>query len=530
MLESAPNPSSALIENALEKIRALPQAHVIKPADARRWVEAVLAIDPQRLDWHIRRLGGIGGSEIGALVNEFVHNERDPWDNARDIVRRKLCLLPPDPPNPDTLRGTLFEPVAQAMFHARFGAVSDQEGLRRMAALQPGERGSPVWMRGNPDDLVLIGDTRVLPDYKIPTDADGEAVMFRYAAQTHFYTLRAYAAGVKVHAQVIAALELAGGTEMAGLGDSTRCAQEMVDMLCRVAREVATEDRPGFRIIAKEIEPSEELFQAVVEVGDHVWNDYVLCGVLPPVFRRPAVDMDAGLRAQFNATARLFAAANALKKEAEERAGTLNKELRELVEGVELDKRASPSDYTTVSVRKGFDLEAAAQRLRDLGHPDSDFCSLVPDPDAMERRLAEELGEDLAPYRKPGAPDEARVRELLGDDAAQYESAAPSIQVTRRKKGDAAVEVAALREEARRLVAELTAPPPEPEPVPVGPSLAERLGVSANTDEFDDDPAPLGPTTPDAPTELATPAPPAARCAAGAAANGRPQRARSPGM
>jgi hypothetical protein len=416
------------------------------------------------------------------------------------------------------------------MFHARFGAVSDQEGLRRMAALKPGENGSPVWMRGNPDDLVLIDDTRVLPDYKIPTAADEETVMFRYAAQTHFYTLRAYAASVKVHAQVIAALELAGGTEMAGLGDSTRCAQEMVDMLCRVAREVASEDRPGFRIIAREIEPSEEIFQAVVEVGDHVWNDYVLRGELPPVFRRPAVDMDLGRRAQFDATARMFAAANALKKEAEDRAGVLNKELRELVEGVELDKRESPSDYTTVSVRKGFDLEAAAQRLRDLGHPDSDFCPLEPDPEAMARRLAEELGEDLAPYRKPGVPDEARVRELLGDDAAQYETASPSIQVTRRKKGDAATEVAALREEARRLVAELTAPGPEPEPVPAGPSLAERLGLSGDSDELDDDSAPLGSATPGAPTKLATPAPPAARSAAGAAVNGRPQRARSPGM
>ncbi len=49
-------------------VDSLPQRSQIPDSVAKRWIEGVLQIDPERAVWHAERARGIGGSEIGEIL------------------------------------------------------------------------------------------------------------------------------------------------------------------------------------------------------------------------------------------------------------------------------------------------------------------------------------------------------------------------------------------------------------------------------------------------------------------------------
>src|SRR5690625_2513931 len=98
---------SAPLERLLKRIGALPQAGHLKGDDVTAWLRATLATDPSRINWHIRRAGGFGGSEMGALVAAI--QNRSGRMSPHRIIRQKLLRLPPDRPNVDMRRGLAME-------------------------------------------------------------------------------------------------------------------------------------------------------------------------------------------------------------------------------------------------------------------------------------------------------------------------------------------------------------------------------------------------------------------------------------
>lgn len=159
---------------------ALPQAAQIKPSDRDAWI-ASASLDPAHdLLWHIKRLGGFGGSDIGALVSAEL-GIFDPFASARDLVRAKLCRDPLSAPTARMRRGTEMEPLIAHRFHQDYQARRDEAAIAALsAAVDPAH----PWMRYSPDDVVRIGARRYLVDYKAP-DAAGDQVMLRYCAQLH---------------------------------------------------------------------------------------------------------------------------------------------------------------------------------------------------------------------------------------------------------------------------------------------------------------------------------------------------------
>ncbi|MDH3571210.1 MAG: YqaJ viral recombinase family protein, partial [Gemmatimonadota bacterium] len=108
-----------------------------------------------RAEFHRRRLTGIGGSDVGAIVGV------DPYRNALDVYLEKTGEVEPDEaPTPVQERGRFLEPVIRQLYKLRSGRRLQPARFRR----HPEHK----WMIGHPDSLVMARD-----DVKEVTDERG---------------------------------------------------------------------------------------------------------------------------------------------------------------------------------------------------------------------------------------------------------------------------------------------------------------------------------------------------------------------
>lgn len=183
------------------------------------WVERVLRADPKRLLWHVDRLMGFGGSEVGTLVCENEGMGRAMFTTARKIVMSKLLIAAPEMSNATMTIGSVMEPLVQEAFHremAKYECHTDEAAYAAINALQSLDRNfSRVrpWLVGNPDDIVLLNGKRFLVDYKCTTEKEkefGDAwsdnfdVFADYEYQLHDYDLILEEAGYPVDGMLLA--------------------------------------------------------------------------------------------------------------------------------------------------------------------------------------------------------------------------------------------------------------------------------------------------------------------------------------
>lgn len=240
------------MDSFLERIRSLPQSACIPTARAENWLSAVLAVEPDRAAWHIERLFGLGGSDIGSVLlhdrtRRGLNVDETPFTDASAIVKSKLMLMHPTPPEGPTEWGTLLEPVIQRLALRRFGAVQDKDVLQAVEQ-SPFSQRYP-WARCNLDDIWILNGKRVLVDYKAPGDVAhffSAGAPTEYRCQLDLYSLR---------------LEELGAP---------------IDFRCLVVLD------PALRIPRMVFVPRNDDLQAeMLEAGDFAWNNYVLKGVVP---------------------------------------------------------------------------------------------------------------------------------------------------------------------------------------------------------------------------------------------------------
>lgn len=251
------------MQRMMDAVRALPQAAVIEETVARAWLERMLQAGhpltstseaPGIIDFHIRRLAGLGASEIITAVmgrrGEFYEHQ-----SQRDVVAQKLMMATPDADTVHTRRGRRAEPIIRERFLSATGARSRRDLVDRLIGFRHPEH---PWMVGTPDDVVEIGGRLWIPDYKAPAPSTVEEYTrtgypLSWDAQVHQYRMMAEAAGIEVTGMLIAMW-----------------------------------DPEEFDVRILKIEHVPELDREIVEAGNALWNDYVLQGRLPPVtFREP---------------------------------------------------------------------------------------------------------------------------------------------------------------------------------------------------------------------------------------------------
>jgi hypothetical protein len=256
-------------------LEALPQLPVIKQADANRWVEGITRFHSKRATWHAKRLHGIGGSEMGALVSFYRGESSSGFNTIKDVVEGKLMIRLPSFETSHMRRGNALEDLARQVFLKKsFGSID----LAAMNALATANRLKGYeFMVGNPDDIVIIDGKRYVVDYKVP-NTFSDAIEFDYEVQVHHYATLAKFAGVRIDGLILAKLDMPPQlseylTKNLASMEPHRVA-ELVESIVRV-------DLPGCRIVSLPIELKPALQAELLAAGKDCWNDFVLKGVVP---------------------------------------------------------------------------------------------------------------------------------------------------------------------------------------------------------------------------------------------------------
>lgn len=207
-------------KRAKDLIDILPQRLQIQPEDASRWIGLTFHAARKRMDvlhgsgnygieqvyehvrWHIKRASGIGGSELG-IIQKHARGKRGNFGTIRDIVRSKLLIDAPTPPNEHMERGIRGEDDIRAMYLQRNGLKTHEAAMKAV--------GTGIWDKAphltfNPDEVLTHpkGEKHVIiGDYKIPSEAvnakyENKGVEDEYIDQVTGYALKATIEGYQV--------------------------------------------------------------------------------------------------------------------------------------------------------------------------------------------------------------------------------------------------------------------------------------------------------------------------------------------
>lgn len=425
---SAP-PARDQVDAALRIVAELPQASHIDPMVARGWLEAVAKREPERLRWHALRARGIGGSEMGAVL-DAMEGRYHPFTPGDLVARQKLLLSPPDEPSDDTRRGVFMEGPLRDMFRPQmlrqYGARPADDVLERIAEIEVGPQRRNPWQVGNPDDAFWMPDgSLVMADYKAPRPdvLAGYAVFGKpqdYVVQLHHYSMLAQEIGFDPKKLILVSL-----------------------------------DYNKWQPAPHEIAFDPTLCARITAAGNRFWSEYVLKGLVPTPVEAPvgvAGDIPEPVLAQIRKIGRMQGIANAAYKKARDAASTLSAVLgREVF----LGKPAIAIDHLDVIVKSEVDEPRLATRLQVWGETLDQYRQpKAPNVGRMEARLVQ-LGEKLVDYYDAGDIDAARVSERLRkgrENPAQYIRETVDVKLTPVRRGERAELLFAVRDQADKVI------------------------------------------------------------------------------
>ena len=367
------------MDELLAQIRALPQGQHIPDERAVLWLERVAQVEAERAAWHVRRARGFGGSEMGALVASY--EERPTyWANATDIVRNKLMITPPERPNVDMARGQKLEPFIREVFEAQLEEKYGSDGYRRRedleAKLHADHEGPLAWLVSNTDGIYEVQGAIAIVDFKAPTPDVIDGV-FRYGVsedyvfQLHHYWLDCMVRGIGVDHLVLAPYNY-----------------------------------KAHRVEMFDVPKDENLLRTIETVGNFYWNEHVLEGEVPAVRTRSYAEMD--IPPEVEAEARVVIVTRGLGaqlKAMEDEARTNIDQW--LQRNVTLgDERGVLSSYLQLKGSQVLNIDAALQRLRDLGYSEDDLEGLRLEDEYDHDRLKQSWGRVLALAEELAAIDD----------------------------------------------------------------------------------------------------------------------------
>jgi hypothetical protein len=363
-------------------VDAVPHRAAIQEADARGWVEEVVALHGEAAIWHAIRLSGFGGSEIGILVRNHCGVRADHQASAHDIVAGKLMRKAPTETSGHMTRGHENEEPHARRFYTKYGAARDVEAFNALKDAQ----GKRLWMRYSPDDVVqmpvqLIRDgagvfypslqegknRRWLIDYKSPSKVEqSDEVAFQYACQLSQGAILCAEAGIHLDGMMLSQFDWANWL---------------------LKDDVVNWDQ--------------SLGQSVLDAGDHYWG-FVTSGQLPPYISTPEASNLEGYKSEYLQAAEMFSSLAALADAAKKRADEIRVKLLEPVNGTRLAGQKVSFGLTgipvlTLGAKMMLDREAA-HKVFTAEQLDSCSGKNVYNADKMEDALRAQ-GVDMSQYR-----------------------------------------------------------------------------------------------------------------------------------
>jgi len=427
-----------------EILASLPQAAMIEQADAERWMASIMRYHAKRAVWHAKRLHGIGGSEMGAVIRGMNNLKETGFSTFNRIVEQKLMKRLPEFETVHMKRGTVLEDLARRAFLYRYMAQQDLSALQAVA----GSKGRPgyEWLVGNPDDFVVINGKRFLTDYKVPSSFD-EEIAFDYRVQLHHYGLQAQMAQVKIDGMILAKLDIAAELAASLVSRLPNMNEQAIDDL---AQSIARVDMPGMRVVGFVVEKSRDLQMDILDCGATAWNDYVLAGVVPPKPREQLVELDDQRMLAVAQFQHQYAMAKAGIKYLDQVAKAAASEIGKTLDGVDIADKALPLSLVTVSpnglsasaliaeaksrgakpeelgTATGYSITALIEEIKKLnGDPEAAHLKAEPVPSADKaQEYLKNLGVDLNQFVEPGVSLRMSTKKKDKEIAAIFERSA----------------------------------------------------------------------------------------------------------
>jgi len=299
-----------------------------------------MRIDPDRVEWHIQRAGGFGGSEAGLLLEWATQNDPSPivgtgWGTPARLVRQKLLMLAPDAPGIDARRGIALELVIAQIFEdtlARDGKIwKRRDDLKHIVEL--GGHPAMPWMRASLDGLYEINSKLWIVDFKAPSETSlekhREKLSVGYISQLNHYAMVARRFGVEI------------------------------DNLALVMFDYRRfGEKP---LIIFEVQPDLELQRRIAKGGRSLWHEYVLAGLVPALKESSVDSIPQGLIESLEELRQIKRNVADLMR----RKDALSEEVLAKMSAAGLEKISVelPEGSATVTLRRDLDVERASERL-----------------------------------------------------------------------------------------------------------------------------------------------------------------------
>lgn len=381
---------------AVSHIESSPQFQngVIREEDALNWLEAVKLSDPERIDWHAKRLSGFGSSDIGHLVLSL-REEYDPFKDAAAVVLEKLMKSYPSPEGGDTKRGLFLEPVVRDEFIKMVGGKRRDDLVEGFTELRV--EGHP-WMVGNPDDIIEIDGKLIVVDYKVPRPSTLEdrekqqSTEFSYVCQLH---------------------------HLLHIGRSNKMKLD--------GMAVVPFDTNEWRAKPRIIEYNNDLMNEIIRAGDLYWNEYVMKGLVPPFVIKPTFDTskfsDEQLERMNELSAR-FLTAKMIEKASKTRCSQIVEEIVSMTQPFNLEDARINLPGGTISAKISVDKTLVLEYGKKLG---IDFnVDDLENPDDLDTIVADVLEKII------------QTKDEHGLDVSKLFKEEHGVALTRAKKGTAA--------------------------------------------------------------------------------------------
>lgn len=392
-----------------EALSSLPQAGVITKENFSYHLTGLERFHLDRLQWHVNRAGGLGSSDMGAILRGFHpdYSGETGFGDAFKVIEHKLFMRLPDFETEHTKRGVTLEDLARAVLHQRFSAQTDTAALDAVRNGKSPE--SMPWLRGEPDDIVIIGGKRWLLDYKVPNVATNE-IEFDYKVQMHHLKLLTDHHGVQIEGMLLVKLDLAPEVAQTLVRDFPTMDQQARQQL---VHSLATLNLPGHGVRVLPVTLDTKLMNDIALTGQQVWNDYVMTGNVP----KPKIDAIQVLSQQdvdkITHLANVYAMAKYTANDLDKKATEARIEMAKILKAgnVNAEMIEWPTDVISIKQKKlGKEL---IEEARLYGAQDSQIGKEKYSEQALLDEIRRLGGDPESPALKEIVPDAATAAQFL---------------------------------------------------------------------------------------------------------------------
>ena len=335
-------------QDAVNEINALPQNQYIDDLNLYQWLAKVKEYDPNRMSWHVRRLSGFGGSEIGTLWMSL-RDQFHPFHSCTDVVEGKWLRQEPLAPEGNLQRGSMMEdPILRVKFREEMSKKYAAEGKtvkfrddlfpQFMNFQDPDPQLS--WLIGSPDDILEVDGKLIIVDYKAPTSGTiaayasypSDQAPIYYEAQLHHYSTIAQKLGLEVSSTMLASLDY--------------------DKFTFDLRYIPL--RPQFQ-------------QELLDAGSHYWHNHVLTGISPSPGTQKAFSKEVELPQNMQDLAKKYAILSTIMNAAKKARDNVQLVAANTCTPIDTDLDVIVSGMVNVEAQRVIDTAGLEEALKSFG-------------------------------------------------------------------------------------------------------------------------------------------------------------------